>query len=213
MSDRIKNRYNRIARFYDTLEYPMERMFAKWRDKLLKEARGRVLEVGIGTGRTIPLYPDGTDLTGIDFSEKMIRQATKKAANKKNVQLKVMDAENMEFDDNSFDTVVTNCVFCSVPDAIQGLKEIRRVCKPGGKVLMLEHVRSRKPVAGKIMDLVNFIPLNLYGANINRRTYSNLLEAGFQPKDIEQEFIWSDIVLIFRIINNKTRDNVNQSVT
>ena len=119
------------------------------------------------------------------------------------MQLLEMDAENMNFNDNSFDTVITSCVFCSVPDPVQGLKEIKRVCKNGGKIVMLEHVRSHKKVLGPLMDAFNFMPLHLYGANIYRETYDNLLKAGFDPHQIEVENVWLDIVKLIRINNYK----------
>ncbi|MDD2631147.1 MAG: class I SAM-dependent methyltransferase [Bacteroidales bacterium] len=175
MTNKIKKRYNRIAGLYDMMEAPMEGMFSKWRKQMLKDASGKTLEVGIGTGKNIPYYPENVDLTGIDFSEKMISKAKEKVTESKNIQLLEMDAQQMQFDDNTFDTVVTSCVFCSVPDPVQGLKEIRRVCKDGGKILMLEHVRSNKKVFAPLMDAFNFIPLHLYGANINRETFQNLL--------------------------------------
>ncbi len=203
MTNKIKKRYDRIAGMYDLMEMPMEGMFAKWRKKMLKGASGETLEVGIGTGKNIPHYPAGVNLTGIDFSEKMISKAKEKVTGHKNIQLLVMDAQNIKFADNSFDTVVTSFVFCSVPDPVQGLKEIRRVCKNGGKILMLEHVRSHKKVVGPLMDVFNFIPLNIYGANINRETYDNLLKAGFEPKNIRVENVWFDIVKLIRIINKK----------
>ncbi|MFA5587261.1 MAG: class I SAM-dependent methyltransferase [Mariniphaga sp.] len=203
MTNKIKKRYNRIAGMYDMMEAPMENMFSKWRKKLLENASGKTLEVGIGTGKNIPYYPADVDLTGIDFSEKMISKAKEKVAGGKNIKLMEMDAENMKFDDNSFDTVVTSCVFCSVPDPIQGLKEIRRVCKNGGKIFMLEHVRSHKKIIGPLMDAFNFIPLNIYGANINRETYQNLLNAGFKPEQIKVENLWLDIVKLIRINNRK----------
>jgi len=168
-------------------------------------SKGKVLEVGIGTGRNIPYYPDNVELTGIDFSPKMVEIARGKAKNRKNVKILEMDAENMDFTDNSFDTVVTSCVFCSVPNPVKGLKEIRRVCKNDGKILMLEHVRSQKKVVGELMDVFNFIPLNIYGANINRETYQNLLKAGFQPENIEVENVWLDIVKLIRINNKKIK--------
>ena len=168
MANKTKKRYNRIAGMYDLMEMPMEGMFAKWRKKMLKGASGKTLEVGIGTGKNIPYYPANVDLTGIDFSEKMISKAEARLTGSKNIRLLVMDAQNMEFEDNSFDTVVTSCVFCSVPDPIQGLREIRRVCKNGGKVLMLEHVRSHKKVVGSLMDTFNFIPLNVIGNQNNQ---------------------------------------------
>ncbi len=203
MENKIKKRYNRIAGFYDILDKPMEAAASKWREKLLSQISGKVLEVGIGTGRNIPHYPANVELTGIDFSPKMVEIARKKAGTKPNIEILEMDAENMDFSDNSFDTVITSCVFCSVPDPVKGLKEIRRVCKNGGKILMLEHVRSKKKVVGELMDVLNFIPLHLYGANINRRTYDNLLRAGFDAQNIRVENLWLDIVKLIEINNIK----------
>lgn len=201
MGNKIQTRYNRIARIYDLLESPMESGFSKWRNELLEQAEGKVLEVGIGTGKNIPYYPKGVDISGIDFSERMIERARKKAWRKENVHLYVMDAEDMDFEDHSFDTIVTSCVYCSVPDPVQGMKEMKRVCKPGGKLLMLEHVRSKNKIAGKLMDILNPIPLHVYGANINRKTYKNLLKAGFKPENIHVKQLWFDIVKLIRIDN------------
>lgn len=203
MENKIKNRYNRIARVYDILEWPMEMMVSGWRERLMSGAKGKVLEVGVGTGKNIPYYPDDAEVTGIDFSERMIEKAKKKSSERDNVKVLLMDAEKMLFEDNFFDTVITSCVFCSVPDPVRGLEEIRRVCKSGGKILMLEHVRSDKKIVGKMMDVMNTIPLHIYGANINRRTYDNLLKAGFRKDDIRVEYLWSDIVLLFYITNYK----------
>lgn len=203
MKNKIQQRYNRIAGLYDILEAPMEHMFSKWRKQLLSEASGKTLEVGIGTGKNIPFYPEDIELTGIDFSKKMVEITSNKLKKHPRPKTRIiqMDAEEMKFDDNSFDTVVTSCVFCSVPHAVEGLKEIKRVCRKGGKVLMLEHVRSENKTVGKFMDFINPIPLYIYGANINRRTYENLLKAGFEPDQINVENIWSDIVKIIRIDN------------
>lgn len=203
MTNKIKNRYNRVAKFYDIIDKPMERSASKWRKKLVSGVKGKVLEVGIGTGKNIPYYPDNVELTGIDFSHKMVEITRRKYGNRENVKILEMDAENMEFKDNTFDTVITSCVFCSVPDPVEGLKEIKRVCKNGGKIVMLEHVRSHKKVVGPLMDAFNFIPLHLYGANINRETYDNLLKAGFDPHQIEIENVWLDIVKLIRINNHK----------
>lgn len=203
MTNKIKNRYNRIAKFYDVLDKPMEMALSKWRKQLASEAKGNVLEVGIGTGRNIPLYSDKVTLTGIDFSSNMVEISRRKYGDRSNVEILEMDAENMAFEDNNFDTVVTSCVFCSVPDPVQGLKEIKRVCKNDGKIVMLEHVRSHKKVVGPLMDAFNFMPLHLYGANINRETYGNLLKAGFVAHQITMENMWLDIVKLIQINNHK----------
>jgi len=197
--NKIQKRYNRIAGIYDFLESPMEMGFSKWRKELLGEAKGKTLEVGVGTGKNIAYYNDEVELTGIDFSPKMIEIAKKKAKGMENVQLHVMDAENMDFDDDTFDTIVTSCVYCSVPDPVKGMKEMKRVLKKGGVLLMLEHVRSNDKLVGKAMDLLNPIPLIIYGANINRHTYDNLLKAGFEEDQIRVKNLWFDIVKLIRI--------------
>lgn len=202
-ADKIKKRYDRASIIYDYMEKPMEMMGLKsWRTDIMKELSGNVLEVGVGTGKNIEFYPQGVKVTAIDFSEGMLKRARIKAEILgKAVTLIQMDAEKMEFPDNTFDTVFTTCVFCSVPDPIQGLKEIRRVCKPGGKILMLEHVRSEKRLLGIIMDIMNPIIVNTYGANINRKTIDNISIAGFT--EVKDENLFNDVVKKITILNIK----------
>lgn len=204
-NNKIKNRYNRVSKIYDLMEKPMESMLMDdWRKELFEKIEGKkILEVGVGTGKNLDFYSTDKEVTGIDFSEKMLEKAKNKSKDKDHVTLMEMDAENMTFEDNTFDTVVTSCVFCSVPDPVKGLKEIRRVCKNGGKVIMLEHMRSNKPVVGKIMDRINFIPLHIWGANINRQTLKNLQEAGFNKEDTTYKNVWSDVVKIIGMRNKK----------
>lgn len=204
-NNEIKNRYNRVSKIYDLMEKPMESMLMDdWRKELFEKIEGKkILEVGVGTGKNLEFYSTDKEVTGIDFSEKMLEKAKNKSKDKDHVTLMEMDAEKMTFEDNTFDTVVTSCVFCSVPDPVKGLKEIRRVCKNGGKVIMLEHMRSNKPVVGKIMDRINFIPLHIWGANINRQTLKNLQEAGFNKEDTTYKNVWSDVVKIIEIRNKK----------
>ncbi|GJQ64407.1 MAG: methyltransferase domain-containing protein [Melioribacteraceae bacterium] len=201
-TEKIKNRYNRISKLYDLVEKPMENMFSKHRKEMLKDAYGNVLEVGAGTGKNFKYYPGSVEVTAIDFSPKMVKIASEKAKYLNNIKdVLEMNAENMTFDDDTFDTVVTSCVFCSVPHPVKGLTEIRRVCKSGGKILLLEHVKSTKPVIGPLMDILNPIPLNIYGANINRNTIDNLRKAGFQ--NIFVEDLWLDILKLITIRNDK----------
>ena len=107
-------------------------------------------------------------------------------------ELLIMDAEDLRFPDNTFDTVVSSCVFCSINNPVKALKEIKRVCKSTGTVYLLEHVRSQKKVIGKIMDILNPISFKLYGDNINRKTYDNLIKAGLETSQIEVENEWWD---------------------
>ncbi len=203
INEKIKRRYNRIASVYDIFEQPMELMlFKKWRTEFLSSLNGKCLEVGVGTGKNVPFYPEGIDMTAIDFSEKMLEKAKDKAnVSKKNIEFFHMDVQNMDFKDNTFDNVFTTCVFCSVPDPVKGLMEIMRVCKPDGKIIMIEHVRSEIKVIGLIMDVLNPITVNLYGANINRKTVDNVRKAGFAKVKITN--LAGDIVKKIEISNMK----------
>lgn len=182
-------RYDRVAWRYDFLELPMERMFfSKLRGELLAGVSGRVLEVGIGTGKNLPYYPEEVELTGIDISPKMLERAERRAeAIGRSADLRVMDAENLAFPDKSFDFVVATFVYCSVTDPVRGLSEIRRVVKDGGTILLLEHVRSENRVLGRIMDWLNPIVRALLGPNINRRTVENVRKAGLEVVSVEDK--------------------------
>lgn len=204
-NDKIKNRYNRVSTIYDWLEKPVESLWmGKWREQLIKKVEGKeILEVGVGTGKNLPYYPDNLEITGVDFSQGMIEKAQKRVEEQENIKLIEMDAQEMKFEANSFDTILTSFVFCSVPDPVKGLKEIRRVCKKNGKVVMLEHVRSDHKILGKLMDFMNFIPLTIWGANINRNTVDNLIKAGFKEKEIHVEKLVGDLVKKIEIRNVK----------
>ncbi|NLJ78441.1 MAG: class I SAM-dependent methyltransferase [Tissierellia bacterium] len=201
--NKIQKRYDRIAPIYDLFANPMEAMaLKKWRLEVMQELGGKVLEVGVGTGKNIEYYPTEIDITAIDFSEMMLDRARNRAEKLgREVEFINMDVEDMDFLDNTFDTVFTTCVFCSVPNPIKGLREIGRVCKPDGKIVMIEHVRSEQKFLGPIMDLLNPLTVNIYGANINRRTVENIHEAGYT--DFEVSNLSGDILKKIIIYNKK----------
>ena len=116
----------------------------------------RVLEVGIGTGLNLPLYPPNCRLTGIDLSEEMLVKAQAKVEELRlgNAILKVMDAGAMDFGDNEFDRAMATYVISAVPDPVGVLREMRRVVKPGGRIVILNHFRSERRVVGTLEDLV-----------------------------------------------------------
>lgn len=177
-----KKRYDRIAWIYDFMELPVEILsFSSWREELLSSVESSVLEVGIGTGKNLPYYPAGIELTGIDISPAMLKRAKKRANTMGlKVDLRVMDVEKMTFPDNSFDFAVSTFVFCSVPDPVKGMQEVKRVLKPKGTALFLEHVRSENRLLGKLMDILNPMIRSIVGASINRRTVENITKAGFE---------------------------------
>ncbi len=191
----IRKRYDRIAPYFEGIEAVMEGLFFKaWRKKLWAKVDGyHILEVGVGTGKNFDYYPNGARITAIDFSGQMLKQAVQKRERKNiKVELELMDIQSLYFADNSFDTVICSFVFCSVPSAIKGLKEVYRVCKPGGQVLLLEHVLSSNPVIAAVMNLFNPFVVALVGANINRNTVKNVKACAFTSVHVDQRS--SDII-------------------
>lgn len=96
------------------------------------------------------------------------------------IELVEADIQSLPYPDNTFDSIVSTCVFCSVPDPIIGLKELKRVCKPTGRILMLEHMRSENNLIGFVMDILNPLTLRLWGANINRETLKTIDQSGLK---------------------------------
>jgi ubiquinone/menaquinone biosynthesis C-methylase UbiE len=186
-SSTVSKRFDRIAWIYDFMESPMEILsVSAWRSELLSNVRGKVLEVGVGTGKNLPYYPEGIELTGMDISLKMLERAKQRADTLKiKAELLLMDIEKMTFPDRYFDTIVSTFVFCSVPDPIQGLREVKRVLKDDGVALFLEHVRSEHWFLGKMMDIFNPVVRSLIGPNINRRTVENIRKAGLNIISLE----------------------------
>ena len=183
----VRNRYQRISPFYNVMEILPERRYISWREELWSLVKGpEVLEVGVGTGKNIAFFPDGVKVTGIDLTQGMLEQARNRAAIlKRDATLLLGDAQSLEFPDAAFDTVIATFVFCSVADPVQGLREVSRVVKPGGQVLLLEHVRSAKPILGELMDFLNPALVRVTGANINRRTVDNVRGAGLSIDHVE----------------------------
>ncbi len=153
----VKRAYKLYAPAYDLV---FDWIFHPGREAAIRalgiEPGHHVLEVGIGTGLNLPIYPARCRLTGIDLSEEMLRKAYDKVAELglTNVSLRAMDATVMEFDDNEFDSSVATYTISAVPDPVSVLREMRRVVKPGGSIVVLNHFRSERRVVGRIEDLV-----------------------------------------------------------
>ena len=165
-----------------------ERRFSTRRQKLWSLVQGpRVLEVGVGTGKNMPLWPHAVEMTAIDLTPGMLAIARQRAAalNLK-ADLRLGDVQALEFPDASFDTAVATCVFCSVPDPVLGLRELKRVVRPGGQLVLLEHMRSPHQVVGKAMDVLNPLVVRVMGANINRRTVENVQAAGWSIEQADE---------------------------
>ncbi len=153
----VKRAYKLYAPAYD---FVFDWIFHPGREvaiRLLDAKRGHhILEVGVGTGLNLPLYPAHCSITGIDLSEEMLEKAHEKLVDLGlgNVALKAMDATVMDFGDDEFDAAVATYTISAVPDPVAVLGQMRRVVKPGGNLVLLNHFRSQRPVIGRLEDLV-----------------------------------------------------------
>jgi phosphatidylethanolamine/phosphatidyl-N-methylethanolamine N-methyltransferase len=182
-NEKIRRCYDRLAPWLDCLEGFIEGLlFRSYRKKLWASAIGpHILEVGVGTGKNFVFYPQNAQITAIDFSSKMLQQASKKKHRKAiDVNLDLMDVESLCYADNCFDTVIASFVFCSVPQPRKGLKELHRVLKPGGQLLLLEHVSSSNKIIAGLMNTLNPIIVFMFGVNINRQTVKNVQSCPFR---------------------------------
>jgi ubiquinone/menaquinone biosynthesis C-methylase UbiE len=163
-----------FAAGYDSFQAGMERNFlGDVRRRLLADARGRVVEIGSGTGVNIQHYPRSVEeLVCTEPEEPMARRLEKKAAESDlNVTVVHAPAERLPFADDSFDTAVTTLVLCTVDDPPASLAELARVLKPGGRLIFLEHVRAQDPKLAKWQDRLHPLWIRFgHGCNCNRAT-------------------------------------------
>ena len=198
-SDKIKRRYNRYSYLYDLFEsLPEKLFFAKYRKEIIPKLRGKVLEIGVGTGKNLPYYSGATEVTAVDFSDKMLNKAKEKLKrlNKNNIKFQLADVQNLPFSDNSFDFVVATFVFCSVPDPIKGFSEVKRVLKDSGQAIFLEHVKSKNKLRGKLQEISNPLTVGLFGFNINRETQKNIVRGGLNITQ-DKHLAMDDIIRVF----------------
>jgi ubiquinone/menaquinone biosynthesis C-methylase UbiE len=201
MSERTKaaiEKWNKAARFIDSNERSEAIRYGAYKRHLFGQATGSTLLVAAGTGADFRYFPEHVDLTAIDFSPRMLEYARRRVGDSAApIELVEADVMALDYEDGSFDTVATSCTFCSVPDPVVGLKEVRRVLKDDGRLLMFEHVRPANLYLGLMMDLMNPVARRL-GPEINRRTAANVCAAGFR---LTREFnVFLDMVKLFEAV-------------
>ena len=144
-ANQLQTAYNEIAEQYEKKTWLDQHILgvARQRKRLMSQAHGKILDVACGTGLNFSIFPSASEITAIDLSPRMLEIARQKvAALNLNVQLKMMDAQRLEFPDGTFDTVTSTLSTCTFPDPIQALQEMKRVCRAGGLILLLEHGHS-----------------------------------------------------------------------
>ncbi|MER7459154.1 methyltransferase domain-containing protein [Micromonospora sp. NPDC126480] len=183
-----KRVWDRTAPSYDRQIAFLERVqFGGGREWLGERARGRILEVAVGTGRDLPHYPADATVTGIDLSPAMLAVARRRAADLgREVDLREGDAEHLPFADGSFDTVVCALSLCSIPDPAAAVGEMARVLVPGGRLLLLDHIGSSWPPVHAAQWLLERLTIRLAGEHFTRRQLPLVRAAGLEVVETER---------------------------
>ena len=173
--------YDRQISFFD------KNWFTGGRQWLGQRARGRVLEVAVGTGRSLPFYPADVTITGIELSPAMLAIARQRAVTlDRDADLREGDAENLPFDDAAFDTVLCALALCTIPSPVAALGEMRRVLRPGGRLLLLDHIGSSWPPVYAAQWLIERVTSRSAGEHFTRRQLPLVTAAGFEVVEAER---------------------------
>jgi ubiquinone/menaquinone biosynthesis C-methylase UbiE len=179
------------AAFYDMVMAPVERGgFQAIRQQLLRHASGKVLEIGSGTGVNFPYYTEAERVIALDPTPAMVERSLLRTTQVAvPIEVIVANAEALPFPDHTFDTVVGTLVCCTIADPCQALCEMRRICKPAGKVLFFEHVRVHHPLVGRLQDWLTPLWKRMAGGcHLNRNTLALIKQAGFEVTCIEPHY-------------------------
>ncbi len=193
--------YDRIARLYDLLDLPFERRrYAPIRPELFAGLSGRILDAGVGTGRNMTYYPPGAEVVGIDISPRMLERARRERERLGiAVELRQMDVTATDFPDGHFDHIVATFLFCVLDpaDQLPALRELARICKPGGTIRLLEYCYSADPFRRLVMRL--WVPWVqwVYGAAFDRSTEQYVAAAGLTL--VDQRFLYADIIKLLEL--------------
>lgn len=179
--ERLRRYWDKHSRSYDKqMGFFDRRFFGDTREWVCRQAQGRVLEVAVGTGLNLPLYPDEVELTGVDLSPGMLEHARLRAEETgRAIDLTVGDAQHLDFPDASFDTVVSTFSLCGIPDDRVAVGEMWRVLRPGGLLVLADHVVSTSRAARAVQRLLELVTLPIGGENFRRRPIGHVRAQGF----------------------------------
>jgi ubiquinone/menaquinone biosynthesis C-methylase UbiE len=186
----ISQKYDRFARWYDWVEgIPEVLGVNRLRHRIVQHASGNVLEVAIGTGKNLPYYPSGCRVIGVDASKEMLAVAQNRASRLQlEISFLLANAEALPFSDKTFDSVVSSLSTCTFPDPVTALREMARVCRRTGKVLLLEHGRSDREWLARFQDRTADRHAKQLGCHWNRNSLELVKRAGLKINNAQRIF-------------------------
>jgi ubiquinone/menaquinone biosynthesis C-methylase UbiE len=189
-SREISQKYDGFARWYDWVEgIPDVLGVSRLRRRLLRRASGKILEVAAGTGKNLKFYPSGCRIIALDVSLEMLNLARKRATKlSMDISFVLGDAQTLPFRDKSFDTVVSSLTTCTFPNPVTALREMRRVCKSEGKILLLEHGRSDREWLARWQDRHADKFAKPLGCHWNREPLNLVRQAGLRMNEVRRTF-------------------------
>ncbi|BBL80361.1 ubiquinone/menaquinone biosynthesis methyltransferase [Rubrobacter xylanophilus] len=187
-TERVRRIWDAHARNYDRGIRTVDRLLLRdGRRWVCSRASGEVLEVAVGTGLNLPLYPEDVRLTGVDISPAMLERARRRAAELgRAATLLEGDAQSLPFPDASFDTVVCTLSLCSIPDDHKAVAEMKRVLRPGGRLLLLDHIRSSSRPWLSLQRVLDPLFVRLAGDHLLRRPLEHVVSEGFRVELAER---------------------------
>jgi ubiquinone/menaquinone biosynthesis C-methylase UbiE len=197
-TERIRRLYDDRAATYDRSQGFVERiLFGRFRQAYGARLSAETIEVGVGSGLNIPFYsPDVTRAVGVDLSQEMLRLARERASHLGvPFALVQADAEALPFPDASFDTAAISLALCTIPDPVKALLELGRVCRPGGRIVMLEHVRSTARPLAAVQKALSPLNERAVGCHLDRDTFDLARSLGFSI-DETQSRLFNSVQLV-----------------
>lgn len=208
---RVRELYDRVATKYDRgVQIPERLLFGEGRIWAASQAKGDVLEVAVGTGRNLPYYPPEVRLAAIDVSPAMVEIAGTRAQKLgRDVNLHVGDAQKLPFASGAFDSIVCTLSLCTIPDDRLALVESCRVLRSGGRLILLEHVRSPQPALRMLQRLLEPLAVHYAGDHLLRDPLDHLHDVGFLVEFCER----SRAGLVERVVARKAAESLRQTST
>jgi ubiquinone/menaquinone biosynthesis C-methylase UbiE len=194
IQDKHAGGYDRQMNFFDRV------LFGGGREWAVSHAQGDVLEIAVGSGRNLPFYPPGVKLTAIEFSPEMLALARERAEGLgREFDLREGDAQDLEFADDTFDTVIITLALCTIPDDRKAVRETRRVLRPGGRLVLMEHVRSPKLPIRAVQRALDPLAVRFEADHLVREPLDYLADEGFEIESVAR----SKLGIVERVIARK----------